>query len=274
MTAMDSDFPDLEEAARWLRDARKVVVFTGAGISAESGIPTFRDADGLWQEFPPEQFGHWRRILRNALWRPRRIARFVRAVIEPIAAARPNAGHLAIAELERHVCVSVVTQNIDGLHQAAGNTIVHEVHGSLLETCTLRGRFVELIDRRRLQQMVSRLANAERSWLAHARLTLAIRPLMGIGWRGIYRPAVVMFGEALCEPAWTSAQRAAQECDVLICVGTSSMVLPAALLPLMAAEGGAKVITIDPDGGDSDISLRGKAGEILPHLVRAAFAGD
>jgi NAD-dependent deacetylase len=105
-------------------------------------------------------------------------------------------------------------------------------------------------------------------------LALAVRPMLGLCRHGVYRPKVVMFGEALCEPAWASAQQAARSCDVLLSVGTSGMVFPAALLPLMAAEGGAKVISIDPHGGEGEISLVGKAGQILPRLVRAAFAGQ
>lgn len=261
----------LEAAAEILRAARNVVIFTGAGVSAESGIPTFRDAEGLWQEFPPEEFGHWRGILHCAVRKPRRLAKFVRAVLEPIAVARPNAAHQAIADLERFVPVTVVTQNVDGLHQQAGSTIVHEVHGSLLETATLRGRFERLIDRREMQRMVARLAQAQRSWLAHARLAFAVRPLLGVSLRGVYRPAVVLFGEGLAEPAWTAAQRAVETCDVLISIGTSGMVFPAALLPMMAADRGATVITIDPAAAGDAFSLRGAAGEWMPKLLDAAF---
>src|SRR5262249_50413141 len=103
-----------------LRKAKRVVVFTGAGISAESGIPTFRDSDGFWQRFPPERFASWSGLLQTALTNPRSVAEFVLNVIEPIAAAQPNAGHQAVAELARRVQTTVVTQNIDALHQASG----------------------------------------------------------------------------------------------------------------------------------------------------------
>src|SRR5580704_14259771 len=112
-----------------LRKARNVVVFTGAGISAESGIPTFRDADGFWQRFPPEQFATWSGLLRTALTRPQLVAEFVLNVVEPVAKAAPNAAHRAVAELQKYAKTSVVTQNIDGLHQSAGSTHVHEIHG-------------------------------------------------------------------------------------------------------------------------------------------------
>src|SRR5262245_19479436 len=121
---------ELTLAANALRRARHVVVFTGAGVSAESGIPTFRDAGGFWQEFPPEEFANWAGLLKIAALHPHRLAEFLLAVIEPIAAARPNAAHRAIADLERHMNVTVVTQNIDALHQAGGSTVVKEVHGT------------------------------------------------------------------------------------------------------------------------------------------------
>src|SRR5215469_11640115 len=116
-----------------LRKARRVVVFSGAGISADSGIPTFRDADGFWQRFPPERFATWGGLLDTALTEPRSVAEFVLNVVEPIAKAETNAGHLAVAQLDRRVETTVVTQNIDGLHQAAGSQDVLEIHGSLLE---------------------------------------------------------------------------------------------------------------------------------------------
>ena len=131
---MDPTCDPMAQADDWLRRAGKVVVFTGAGASAESGVPTFRDDAGFWQEFAPEEFAHWKGLLATALVRPRRLAEFVYAVLGPIAAAEPNAGHRAIASLEKHANVTVVTQNIDGLHQEAGSRRVLEVHGSLLNS--------------------------------------------------------------------------------------------------------------------------------------------
>ena len=123
-----------------LRRAKRVVVFTGAGMSAESGIPTFRDSDGFWQRFPPEQFASWRGLLQTALTSPHSVAEFVLNVVEPIAKAAPNAGHRAVAGLDRRVKTTVVTQNIDGLHQSAGSQDVLEVHGSLLEVVDVSTR--------------------------------------------------------------------------------------------------------------------------------------
>src|SRR5690554_254293 len=110
-----------------LRKARRAVVFTGAGISAESGVPTFRDADGFWQRFPPERFATWTGLLQTAVTSPRLAAEFLFNVVEPIAQAQANAGHCAIAELGRRVPTTVVTQNIDRLHQSAGSEDVLEI---------------------------------------------------------------------------------------------------------------------------------------------------
>src|SRR6266851_3488875 len=114
---MNSD--NLITAVLALRKARRVVVYTGAGVSAESGIPTFRDADGFWQRFPPEQFATWTGLLRTAVSKPRQLAEFVLNVFEPVASAKPNAGHRSITALGQRVPTTVVTQNIDGLHQDA-----------------------------------------------------------------------------------------------------------------------------------------------------------
>jgi NAD-dependent deacetylase len=267
-----SDASSLSQAARWLRAAREVVVFTGAGVSAESGIPTFRDDEGFWQHFPVEEFATWKGLVDTALHRPRRLAEFLHAVIQPIAVARPNAGHRAIAQLEQHVGVTVVTQNIDHLHQEAGSTIVHEVHGSLFEVVTRRGRFVRLLSRQDLVRIAEALDRAQQGRLVLPRVLRAIRPLAGLGLGGLHLPRVVLFGDALAEPAWTHALEAARRCDCLIQVGTSGMVLPAAMIPLEAKAFGARVITIDPSGGEGDLWLPGTAATILPQLVQMAFS--
>lgn len=266
------DPDDLSMAASWLRDAQHVVVFTGAGASAESGIPTFRDDDGFWQEFPVEEFATWSGIFRTALRQPRRVADFIYAVLHPIASARPNAGHLAVAELERHVRVTVVTQNIDGLHREAGNAIVYEVHGSLFEVVSLKGRFRDLLSRRELLRISESLDRARRGCCVLPRTLLAIRRWAGLGLRGIRRPNLVLFGDGMAEPAWSQSLEAVRECDCLIQVGCSGAVWPAAQIPQEARNAGARVISIDPQPA-SGLWLTGTAAEVLPILVRSAF-GD
>lgn len=262
----------LNTAGWHLREAKRVVVFTGAGVSAESGIPTFRDEGGFWTEFPPEIYATWNGILRAATKEPRRLAAFVHAVIAPIADAEPNAGHRAIAEISQHRHVTVVTQNIDGLHQRAGNSRVLEVHGSMYEVVSLNGkRKRRTLTTVQLRRIAERVRRAKYGAMALARLLVAIRPMAGLGIRGAHRPNLVLFGDSLAEPDWSDALKAAKECDCLLTVGTSGLVMPAALIPEYAKAAGAHVITIDPSEGGGDVWLRGTACDVLPLLVARAF---
>ncbi|MCB9856772.1 MAG: iron dicitrate transport regulator FecR [Phycisphaerales bacterium] len=262
----------LNIAAWHLREAKRVVVFSGAGVSAESGIPTFRDDGGFWTEFPPEIYATWNGILRAATKEPRRLAAFVHAVIAPIADAEPNPAHRAIAEVGRRKPVTVVTQNIDRLHQRAGSTRVLEVHGSMYEVVSLNGKKSKrTLTQSQLKRIAERVRRAKYGVLSLARLLVAIRPIAGVGITGAHRPNLVLFGDSLAEPDWSDALKAAKECDCLLSVGTSGLVLPAAMIPAYAKDAGANVITIDPGEGGGDIWLRGKAGDILPRLVARAF---
>jgi NAD-dependent deacetylase len=266
---MNSD--NLITAVLALRKAREVVVYTGAGVSAESGIPTFRDADGFWQRFPPEQFAQWNGLLSMVLREPRRVAEFVLNVVEPIAQALPNAGHLAIAKLEQHVSTTIVTQNIDGLHQTAGSKEVHEIHGSLWEVMDVStGRVVHRFTRDQLTAIAAALRAYTEERESALKLLSTLRRLYPYDWLGSHRPNLVLFGDSLAEPAWTKAEQAAQNCEVMISVGTSGEVYPAALIPEYAAAAGATVIKIDPKPCAA-CWLEGNAGTILPELVRAAW---
>jgi NAD-dependent deacetylase len=261
----------IRQAADQIRHSRRIVVFTGAGISAESGIPTFRDDGGFWREFPPEYFATWQGLVGTAARRPKQFAEFVHAVIAPIADARPNAAHLAIAAAEEHLPVTVVTQNIDNLHQDAGSTIVHAVHGSFFEIVNSSGRFCSLISRRELQAVAARIQRAAHGMLTLPRVLLAMRRLAGVGRRGFYRPNIVLFGDQMAEPAWSQALSAVQLCDCLLQIGCSGMVQPAASLPREAKDRGACVITANLDNEEGDIVLKGRATEIVPRLFREAF---
>jgi NAD-dependent deacetylase len=262
---------DLRQAAEWLRSSQNLLVFTGAGISAESGIPTFRDEAGLWQTFPPEQFATWRGLAATALARPRRFADFLYAVIEPIAAAKPNAAHRVIAAAEQHIRVTVVTQNIDGLQQEAGSTVVHELHGSFCEIVGLSGRFRHLVSRRELRQAADGILRARRGMLTLPWTLLAVRKLAGIGLHGPYRPNLVLFGDAMAEPAWSNAVDAAEQTDCVLQIGCSGAVMPAAMIPLEAKAHGAKLVAVDPLEVEADIWLEGRAAEIVPRLFVEAF---
>jgi len=262
----------LAQAAERLRGARHVVVFTGAGVSAESGIPTFRDDDGFWQRFPPEQFAHWSGLLKTAIVRPGRLAEFLQAVLEPIAVARPNSAHRAIAKLEQHLLCTVITQNVDGLHQEAGSRQVREVHGSFFQVVPRRNRKLRQLRRADLVKITARLGRARTGMFQRTRLLWSLRPIFGPSWRGFKRPGVVLFGGALAEPDWSNAQHDVKRCDMVLVVGTSGLILPAATLPGLARQHGAFVISIDPqEPGSSHVWLGGRAGEVMPKLVEAAF---
>lgn len=231
-----------------LRSARHVVVFTGAGVSAESGIPTFRDAlTGLWSRFDPSQLATADAFRRDPAlvwgwyeWR--------RALV---AKAAPNPGHYAIAELAKRVPrLTLVTQNVDDLHERAGSTPLR-LHGSLFAPrCSDCG------------------APAAAPAFAQGEGRID-PPRCACG--GLVRPGVVWFGEALPEDTLEAAFEAARECDVLLSVGTSSVVYPAADIPHAAAQSGAVVVQVNPDQTPLDtvatFSLRGTAGAVLPRLV-------
>jgi len=241
----------LAACADRLRGARHVAVLTGAGISAESGIPTFRDAlTGLWARYRPEDLATPEAFARD----PRLVWEWYawrRAIVQQ---AEPNAGHHALARLGRlaPTCV-LVTQNVDGLHQRAGSARVLELHGNILRTrCSREGRVVE------------RWADGPE---VPPRCAACGAPL---------RPDVVWFGEPLPVEALRAAWDAASLCDVFLSVGTSNLVEPAASLPWRAAAAGAEVIVINTAvagqrTGPRIHHLVGCAGEVLPTLLAAAW---
>jgi NAD-dependent deacetylase len=254
-----------------LRKAHRVVVFTGAGVSAESGIPTFRSADGFWQRFPPEQFARWNSLTRMLLTNRRRVAEFILNVLEPISLAEPNRGHLAIAEIERRVPTTVVTQNIDGLHQSAGSKNVCEIHGSLFEVVDIAtGKLVHRFERDDLIAISHSLRSYVDRRLSFLSLISALRRQYPFDWRNRNRPNLVLFGDSLAEPAWTRATEAITECDLLLSIGTSGFVYPAATLPARAEAAGATIVYIGPQPNPG-CWLEGSAAEILDKLVSAAF---
>ncbi len=256
-----------ETAAAWLRQAKRVVAFTGAGISQESGIPTFRDDAGLWREFPPDRFARVGSLVKLAATEPDEVARFLLAVLDPIAAASPNPGHRALAAFASHVRTEVITQNIDGLHQDAGSHPVHQIHGSLLEVAGAGGELVRTLTRADLARIVKGLRKSLTRRFRLGHVLSAVHPLLGFGSGFVQRPRVVLFGDAMAEPDWSRAQAAARACDVMLVVGTSGEVWPASQLPTDAAARGARLIAVNPDEVEADVWLRGRSGEVLPELL-------
>lgn len=233
-----------------VRHARHMVVMTGAGISAESGIPTFRDAQtGLWARFRPEDLATPEAFRLN----PQLVWDWYEWRRGLVAAARPNAGHLALARLQTLVpACTVITQNVDGLHQQAGTRGVIELHGNIGRyKCSREGRIVG-------------------EWAPSDE-----RPPRCPHCGAFLRPDVVWFGESLPAEALAAADAAARSCDVFLSVGTSAVVHPAAGLALAALEAGATVAELNRDPTPltdaATFSFQGAAGVLLPGLLEAAW---
>jgi NAD-dependent deacetylase len=263
----------IQEAATLLAEANRLVVFTGAGISAESGIATFRDAGGVWEHYPLDSFGTPGGLARVAMTDPDQLIAFLLDVLEPIAVAEPNAGHRALVALEADRKVTVVTQNVDGLHQAAGSDEVHEVHGSLFQIVDGSGAPLRRLRPPQLTRLVSDLKKLKNKRLAALRLLGALQPLLGVGPSGLkHRPNVVLFGEQMAEPDWLKSLNAANRCEAMLVVGTSATVYPAAMLPEAVRERGLPIVGVGPEEGDADVWLEGTAAEVLPELAAAVGA--
>lgn len=246
----------IDEAAGMLRAARSVVVMTGAGVSAESGIRTFRDTmEGLWKEFDPAKLATPEAFERD----PETVTKWYDWRRKGCLAAEPNAGHLALAELERRVVArggrfTLLTQNVDRLHQRAGSANVVELHGSIMEwRCTATGKLV----------------TPREGGLEAFPTTSPFDP------RGLLRPNVVWFGELLPETALAAAEEATAASDVFMSVGTSSVVYPAAAYLRLAAARGARTIEVNRDvtaaSGVVDVAVRGLAGAALPKMVQLVW---
>ena len=240
----------LAEAARRLRRARAVVVFTGAGMSRDSGIPTFRDAEGLWARFRPEEWATEAAFRRD----PERVWAWYAERHRRLREAAPHPGYEALVELEARVpALTIVTQNVDGLHRRAGSGEVIELHGSL--------------ERARCSAPA---CGYEMPFPADAPTP---PPCPRCGAR--LRPAVVWFGETLPPEAVERAWARTRACDVLLAVGTSGTVWPAAELPWLARRHGATVIEINPEPTEltsaAHLVLRAPAAAGLPALVRQAW---
>ena len=243
--------PRMQSAARALARSRRLVVFTGAGVSKESGIATFREPEtGLWAQYDPMELATCEAYVR----RPEFVWSWYEHRFGAAAAAAPNTGHMAIAALEELLpSVVVVTQNIDGLHQRAGSSDVIELHGSMLRFKCLSARHTGFV----LGDFAGQKQKPPRC------------PVDG----DLLRPDVVWFGEALPGDALDRAHALCAACDVMLVVGTSGVVYPAAAMPLLAAEAGATVIDVNPESdaltAAAEVFLQGPGGEVLPALVAA-----
>ena len=240
---------DLDRLRELVHGARRAVVLTGAGISTESGIPDFRSGRGIWAEFDPMEVGHISAFRRD----PARVWRFYRLRIDVVRQAAPNAGHVALAALERDGRLArVITQNVDGLHRAAGSDAL-EVHGSL--------------DRVDCLECGARFDIAE----AERRMEVDPEGVPRCDCGAPLKPGVVLFGEMLPEDVIDHAFRLAQSCDLMIAAGSTLEVHPVASLPDVARRAGATlaIVNLGPTAYDEmcDLRIEGATGEVFAQLV-------
>ncbi len=237
----------IKKVAEHIVSAKHLVALTGAGISVESGIPPFRGKGGLWEKFDPMEVGHIQSFMRD----PEKVWRLLISEMRNVLkAARPNAAHLGLARLEElGILKTVITQNIDGLHQLAGNRDVIEFHGNFAWLrcldCSSREETVA-VD---LAQMPPRCACG-----------------------GIYRPECVFFGETIPPADLDRSQIASSTCDLMLVMGCSAVVQPAAFMPVIAKQSGALVIEINPEptpltGATSTLRVPEKAGKAMREIL-------
>ncbi len=239
----------IERAATILAKSKFTVALTGAGISVESGIPPFRGKGGLWERIDPMKYAHINALREDpgTVWRM-----LIKEMNMTLGKARPNPAHIGLMDLEElGILRSIITQNVDGLHQMAGSTDVIEFHGTF--------------------SWVRCFACDRRTRITDIDLT-EIPPRCRCG--GIYRPDAVFFGEMIPQEALFRSQRASGNCDVMLVIGTSALVQPSASIPFIAKDNGAAIIEINPEPTQltdeiSDISLMGPAGSVMPRLVRS-----
>lgn len=239
-------------AAEILKGAEKILVFTGAGISTESGIPDFRSPGGVWTKYNPDDYT-FDKFMRSAESRKKYWLRSYESY-PSMRDAKPNAGHLAIASLEKAGrLLAVVTQNIDELHQRAGNTRVIELHGTAMRVSCLKcGRFY---DRNFFQDIMTRGEDIPDCEVCG----------------GYLKPATISFGQSMPEEAMRESFKLAEQCDACLAVGSSLVVQPAASVPVSAKRAGAPLVIVNQSetalDSVADVVLQGLAGEILPELL-------
>ncbi len=237
----------IRRAAEDLFKSSEAIAFTGAGISVESGIPDFRGATGLWSKYNPEEYATIEAFHAD----PEKVWKMLKEMTSLLIEAKPNPAHLGLAELEKIGKLrTIITQNVDGLHQAAGSQNVIEFHGSGATLSCLSCK----------------------STISAKELSLDDLPPTCSQCNTLMKPDVVFFGEPIPWDAYVSAMEAARACDLVLVVGTSAVVYPAADIPITAKESGAKVIEINLEPTSltqriSDYMIQGMCGEIVPQVV-------
>jgi NAD-dependent deacetylase len=247
----------IKELANLIRESQRIVVFTGAGVSTESGIPDFRSPGGLWSKYDPSEF-YFQRFLSDENAR-RTYWKMYREFYATLHRAEPNEAHHACKRLwEMGKLLAVVTQNVDGLHQKAGvpEELVLELHGNAWRVKCLS------------------CGNSYPSQEIERWLNEGVEIPLCEKCNGLLKPATVSFGQSLPPDVLRKAEKCARECDLMIAVGSSLVVFPAAMIPIMAKDAGARlvIVNLDPTPYDdrADLVIRGSAGVILMSAVKEA----
>ncbi|MBD3226080.1 MAG: NAD-dependent protein deacylase [Caldithrix sp.] len=236
-----------EKILNRFKNSTQIAVLTGAGISAESGVPTFRGKDGLWNNYDPQQLASPQALSQM----PETFWEFYNWRRKKLLGVKPNLGHYALVDMEKLFDdFALITQNVDNLHREAGNTNIYELHGNIARTrCEDCQTFIDQPMSFTLDEKVPRCPHCS----------------------GLLRPDVVLFGEMLPQKAFRDAQEASATCEIFLSIGTSSLVEPAASLPYIAKANGAFLLEINPEktplSASADEVVQGKAGEVLPNLV-------
>src|SRR6056297_1657639 len=258
---------EIQKAAEILANANQAAASCGAGISAESGIATFRDPGGVWEKLNPAEVGTTSGLLNTLDRNAQKLIPFFIELLEAFEQSNPNPAHMALGALEEMgILKTVITQNIDNLHQEAGNTDVVEVHGNGFRlSCISCGKLKIRLRRELIAEIKSKIHALKDYDLASIATVMPKCDRCG----AIMRPDVVMFGEMVKDT--DRAFSAANHCDVMLAVGTSGVVYPAAYLPFQAKEAGARVIVVNPNENAfsrvSDAYIPMNAGEAMPKLV-------
>jgi len=232
--------------AKLIKEAQKTVALTGAGISVESGIDPFRGKNGIWAKYDPEEYAHIDSFYEN----PAKIWQMLKELLTVIISAKPNQAHIGLAKLEEMGYLnSIITQNVDGLHQAAGSKNVIEFHGN--------NRWLICLE-------------CNKRYKTNPDIINTIPPFCQCS--GILRPDVVFFGEPIPQDAMVKATQKAKSCDLMLVIGTSAIVSPASEIPVLAKDNGAKIVEINPEptpltGEIADLTIHEKAGTAIPLLI-------
>jgi NAD-dependent deacetylase len=268
-----------QELARYLKNVFKkgrVVCLTGAGISAESGIPTFRGKGGLWEKYDPSVYANSEGLISLLQEKPASLIDFIVDFYSVLFKAKPNPGHFALSILEKeNMLRAIITQNIDNLHQQAGNRNVVELHGNCFRIRCSNCSKTLTLEKDRLKEMVTWLKRNRDSKIKILQILSRYFPRCTCSGR--YRIDIVLFGEVLPQEELSRAYQYLDNCDTLLIVGTSLVVYPAASLPLYAKERGAKLVEINSEKSAfseiCDYRVMDKASEALPAILNLIKEG-